>query len=347
MVLMARPTRVDLPGAWYHVLNRGIEKRAIFRSARCYERFIELLSRLPERFGVQLHGYVLMGNHYHLQLETPEANLSQAVHWLNVGYSIWLNRKYGRVGPLFQGRFKAILHEPAEALVINRYIHLNPVRIEPLGGHEGRSASGAEITEQLARRRVDALEQFRWSSYAFFAGNKPPPAWLNTGAILEFFGRGSQHKLQAAFRRDLQEAAAAGRWETDWKARVKYTVLLGGAEFVSEMRKLLRGDRDQQTGLRRAAREALAWPEIVRAVSDEWERPWEELLHFRGSGARETAFLLGRTRGRLSLKELGQLAGGLHHNAVSISIQRIGQRLQTDRALQRRFFRVQKALDHR
>ena len=60
-VLMARPTRVDLPGVWYHVLNRGIEKRAIFRSARCYERFIELLSRLPERFGVQLHGYVLMG----------------------------------------------------------------------------------------------------------------------------------------------------------------------------------------------------------------------------------------------------------------------------------------------
>jgi len=122
---------------------------------------------------------------------------------------------------------------------------------------------------------------------------------------------------------------------------VKYTVLLGGAEFVSEMRKLLRGDRDQQTGLRRAAREALAWPEIVRAVSDEWERPWEELLHFRDSDARETAFLLGRTRGRLSLKELGQLAGGLHPNAVSISIQRIGQRLQ------RRFSRVQKALDHR
>src|ERR1700751_6485149 len=97
----------------------------------------------------------------------------------------------------------------------------------------------------------------------------------------------------------------------------------------------------QQTGLRRAAREALAWPEIVRAVSDEWERPWEELLHFRDSDARETAFLLGRTRGRLSLKELGQLAGGLHPNAVSISIQRIGQRLQ------RRFSRVQKALDHR
>jgi hypothetical protein len=59
---------------------------------------------LPGRFGVRLHGYVLMPNRYHLQVETPEANLSQAIHWLNVGYSVWLNRKYGRVGPLFQGR---------------------------------------------------------------------------------------------------------------------------------------------------------------------------------------------------------------------------------------------------
>jgi len=125
---MARPTRLDYPGAWYHVLNRGIERRPIYPSRRCYEKFVELLSRLAERFGVRLHGYVLMPNHYHLQLETPEANLSQPLQWLNVSYSVWLNRKYRRVGPLFQGRFKAILHEPAEALMINRYIHLNPVR---------------------------------------------------------------------------------------------------------------------------------------------------------------------------------------------------------------------------
>ena len=91
---MARATRVDFPGAWYHVLNRGTERRVIFRSTRCYEKFIELLSSLPERFGVRLHGYALMGNHYHLQLESREANLSKAVHWLNVSYSVWFNRKY-------------------------------------------------------------------------------------------------------------------------------------------------------------------------------------------------------------------------------------------------------------
>jgi REP element-mobilizing transposase RayT len=107
---MARATRVDFPGAWYHVLNRGTERRAIFRSKRCCEKFIELLSSLPERFGVRLHGYALMGNHYHLQLESREANLSQAIHWLNVSCSVWFNRKYSRVGPLFQGTFQS--HPP-------------------------------------------------------------------------------------------------------------------------------------------------------------------------------------------------------------------------------------------
>ena len=342
---MARPTRIDFPGAWYHVLNRGIEKRSIFRSQRCYERFIELLSALPQRFGLKLHGYILMPNHYHLQVETPEANLSRAIHWLNVGYSVWLNRKYRRVGPLFQGRFKAILHEPDEAVIINRYIHLNPVRVKAAGGHEGRPSSEAEITKDLARQRVEILEQFPWSSYGYFAGTRAPVAWLSTQPILECFGQGSERKRQATFRRQLREAAATGDWETDWKSRLKYTLVLGSTEFVAKMRKLLQGDQDQQTGLRRASKEALDWTQVVRAVTKVWDRPWEELLHARGAGARETALFLGRTRARLTLKELGSLSGGLHHNAVSIAIRRFTLRLQTDRALQRKLALVEKTLN--
>jgi hypothetical protein len=150
------------------------------------------------------------------------------------------------------------------------------------------------------------LEQYAWSSYAFLAGIKPAPTWLCTETIFAFFGEGSQRKLQQTFRRQLQEAAAAGHFDTDWKAEVKYTVFLGSWEFVAQMRKLLRGDRDQQTGVRRGAVEALAWSQIVQAVSAAWNRPWEELLSARGSGAREAALFIGRTRGRLSLKELGE-----------------------------------------
>jgi hypothetical protein len=149
------------------------------------------------------------------------------------------------------------LTEPTEALEINRYIHLNPVRTAALGGHETRDVAAHEITAQLARRRLDALEHYHWSSYAFFAGTRAAPAWLCTESILAFVGRGSQCELQKAFRQQLREAAAIGRWEKDWKAQVKYTVLLGSAEFVAQMRKLLRGDGDQQTGVRRGALEAL------------------------------------------------------------------------------------------
>jgi putative transposase len=112
---MARPTRVDFPGAWYHVLNRGIERRSIFRSTRCCEKFIELLSSLPERFGVRLHGYALMGNHYHLQLESREANLSKALHGLKVSYSVRFT-KIQSSRTTVSGTFH--LHEPTEALKI-------------------------------------------------------------------------------------------------------------------------------------------------------------------------------------------------------------------------------------
>ena len=199
----------------------------------------------------------------------------------------------------------------------------------------------------IARRRVDALEQYHWSSYAFFAGTRAAPAWLCTESILAFFGRGSQCELQKAFRQQLREAAAIGRWETDWKAQVKYTVFLGSAEFVAQMRKLLRGDRDQQTGVRRGALEALTWTQIVQAVSNVWNEPWEELLSARGTGARQTALFIGRIRGRLSLKELGQLAGGIHHNAVGIAIRRFTQRLQSDRTLLEKVSLVQKELEPR
>jgi hypothetical protein len=232
-------------------------------------------------------------------------------------------------------------------MTLSAYGSGNPVRVKVLGGHETRDLVDAQITADLARQRMDALEQYPWSSYAFFAGTRSAPAWLCTEAILGFFGGGSQRERQQAFRRQLQETAAAGDWETSWKAQVKYTVFLGSVEFVDRMRKLLRGDRDQQTGVRRGAVEKLPWPQIVLAVSAVWKRPWQELLSARGSGARETALFLGRTRGRLSLKELGQLAGGIHHNAVGIAIRRFMARLKNDRTLRGKLSLVEKALQAR
>jgi putative transposase len=100
---MARPLRVVVPGAWYHVMARGIEGRTIYSSEGYYRKFEELLANLPERFGTRLHTYVLMPNHFHLQIETPRLNLSEAIKWLNLSYASWFNRKTRRNGPLLQG----------------------------------------------------------------------------------------------------------------------------------------------------------------------------------------------------------------------------------------------------
>ena len=113
------------------------------------------------------------------------------------------------------------------------------------------------------------------------------------------------------------------------------------------MRKLPRSDRDQQTGVRRGALEALTWTSNRASNQLCLHEPWEELLSARGTGARQTALFIGRIRGRLSLKELGQLEGGIHHNAVGIAIRRFTQRLQSDRTLLEKVTLVQKELEPR
>jgi hypothetical protein len=124
-----------------------------------------------------------MGNHYHLQIETLKHDLSRAIQWLNLSFSAWYNRLHRRRGPLFQVRFKAVLHDAEEsALIINRYIHLNPVRIKRLGGHEARASAeqrwgpaAEEVDKELVRARVEMLNSYRWSSYPAHCFEMLPP----------------------------------------------------------------------------------------------------------------------------------------------------------------------------
>jgi putative transposase len=339
---MARPTRLDLAGGWYHVLNRGIERRSIFKSSNCYSHFVELLSRLPKRFGVRIHGYVLMANHYHLQIETPQANLSRAIQWLNVSYSIWFNRKYQRMGPLFQGRFKAVLHESCtQALVINRYIHLNPVRISRLGGHAERSG---KATAELAKARVDALRNYPWSSYRSYLESTKKPEWLTTAGVLDFIGEGTPRKLAAQYRHELEGSAALGEWETDWKDKVKAMLLLGSQDFVERMSRRLKGDRREQTGLRNIRPGRLSWKQITEAVSTVWDQEWKTLSTAHGNGARSVALYVARHYSDRTLRELAQLTGDLEYPAVTMAIRRLERRLKSDKGLAKKIQRVLRML---
>jgi REP-associated tyrosine transposase len=343
---MARPLRLDIEGGWYHVINRGLEKREIFPGERTNSHFLDLLSVLPGRFSLKVHSYVLMGNHYHLQVETPKANLSQAIQWLNVSYSTWFNRLHRRVGPLFQGRFKAVLHDQdGSALTINRYIHLNPVRLAALGGHEGRAGpTQPELDREIIKARVAALN-YRWSSYNVYVGKEKNPGWLTTDSIYGFFHQRTARSLRAAYRRQLEQMAASGDWETDWKDKISASLLLGPDAFVRQMLKRLSGNRHEQLGLRQSERLGPDWKTICRAVSEVWREDWETLTGKRGNGALPAAWYLARNFAGMRLAELGSAAGDAAYSAVSMAISRFEKRLENDRDLQRRIKAVRAILE--
>ena len=106
---MARPLRITFPGVFYHVTSRGNERKNIYKSKRDREKFLEYLSEAHERYGAIIHAYCLMTNHYHLLIETPDANLPQIMKHLNSSYTTYFNVKRKRFGHLFQGRYKAFL----------------------------------------------------------------------------------------------------------------------------------------------------------------------------------------------------------------------------------------------
>jgi REP element-mobilizing transposase RayT len=186
---MTRPLRIDVAGGWYHVTTRGTERRVIFPDDGAYTHYLELLEEWTARFAVNVHAYVLMPNHVHLVVETPGANLSTAMQWLNTSYAMWFNRRAGRVGPLFQGRFKAILFDGrSEAWAVTRYVHLNPVRVKGLELAKGRSKA-----ESIGTARGDAgaagasganPARVPWSSYGAYAGWKRAPKWLKVETVL-------------------------------------------------------------------------------------------------------------------------------------------------------------------
>jgi len=129
LIFMTRPLRLEFSGALYHVTSRGDGREAIFLDNEDREIFLGVLSSVCERFNWCVHAYCLMDNHYHLLIETPDANLSKGMRQLNGVFTQSFNRKHKRVGHVFQGRYKAIIVQKESYLLeLARYIVLNPVR---------------------------------------------------------------------------------------------------------------------------------------------------------------------------------------------------------------------------
>ena len=204
---MARPLRIEYPGALYHVTCRGNARGKIFLIDSDRELFLQVLTQAVERFNWRCHAYCQMTNHYHLLIETVDPTLARGMRQLNGVYTQEFNRRHSRTGHVFQGRYKAILVErDAYLLELARYVVLNPVRAK------------------LVRRAQD----WPWSSYRATAGFEPAPSLLTTDWILEQFGS-SAKKAQATYRKFV----SAGRGVTVWE-NLRGQIYLGSGEFIEQ-----------------------------------------------------------------------------------------------------------------
>lgn len=207
---MARPLRLEFAGALYHVTSRGDRRESIYEDDEDRVAFLGVLARVVDRFNWLVHAHCLMGNHYHLLIETPDGNLAQGMRQLNGVYTQYSNRRHDRVGHLFQGRYKAILVQKESYLLeVSRYIVLNPVRA------------------QMVRSAGD----WPWSSYRATAGRVASPDWLTTAWVLSVFGERSS-EAQLAYRRFVSEGRGQpGPWDD-----LAHQVFLGDETFIDDMR---------------------------------------------------------------------------------------------------------------
>lgn len=346
---MSRPVRIDTKDGWYHVTARGYERRMVFRDDRDHEHFLELLEAMVTRHGVLVHAYVLMGNHYHLIIQTPHANASRALQWLNVSYSVWFNRRHNRVGPLFQGRFKSIPvdNNGSWALELSVYVHLNPVRIKGLGlGKCERKAEMAGLeqapTPNVVMERLRTLRAHRWSSYGAYAGYQRKPAWLTCEDLWQRVQQGEatgERPYREYCEARLKQGVKEGRWE-----QLTAGLAIGSVEFTEAMRRLVKGDRREQPAIKQWHR-LLPFDRVMAAVASAKRMKWESFCNRRGDWGRDAALWLGRKHCGMTLKELGEQVGA-DYPAVSKAIVRMDSRLSTDTPLRKVVERIEQAMSN-
>ncbi len=330
-------------------MARGNERRDIFRDDRDRRHFLEVLAELPERFGTLIHAWVLMDNHYHLLVETPEANLGRACQWLNVSYSVWFNRRHDRSGHLFQGRFKSVLVEPGRSLEVARYVHLNPVRVAGLGlgkfdRARQRTPGARDPGDPMVRRRLECLWGYRWSSYRGLAGLAPRMEWTSERLLSDSRGSSGEADGRRAFRDYHEAPLREGRLEPVWD-RLVGGAILGSTTFVESFKTRL-STLPREVSKAGEWRGAADWDRIVKAVETEWGEGWDRFRDRHGDWGRDVAIYLGRRQGRLALSDLGRRVGGLGPSATGQAVSRVARAVAEGGDLARRLRRIEVQLSN-
>ena len=319
---MARPLRIQYPDAWYHVMNRGRNRAKIFCSREDYTAFIELLKNASSLWKVRIAAYCLMSNHYHLLVQTPEANLSRYMRHINGLYTQYFNRTYKSDGQLFRGRYKSIVIDGDSYLLeLVRYIHHNP------------------LNAGLAKR----LEDYSWSSHRAYISKGNEGKWMHNDFVLSILEENKSKRRQAYIdfvKQEVPETLIA------LYEKKKLPLLLGAKDFINDIKQKYY-DKTRIKEVTQVKELFLDKLQIEKAVCGVYQIEVADLLKSRRGNyneARNVAIYLIRKYAGASLKDIGSRFDMKSFSSVSSVIVRIKQVMDRDKDLRQRITAVEKLL---
>ena len=321
---MSRPLRIQYPDALYHVMNRGRRGDEVFTEAEDYAAFIDLLKEIVDDYNVKVSAYCLMSNHYHLLVKTPDSNISRAMRHLNGVYTQRYNRIHHCDGPLFRGRYKAILVEADSYLLeLLRYIHRNP----------------------LEANLVDNLQKYNWSSHKGYLSKAKKWDWLHKRFALSLFSKDHAESIRLYKQFISQEVPDE---INKILGRRKLPPVLGTKKFMDRVKDLFFSDKSHEE-IPEAKILAPDPDKILEAVAKLYKVGMDDLLRSRRGYFNEprnvAIYLTRRLRGD-TLKVVGEVFGINKNSTVSSSIDRVKYEMRRDKGIRLRVEKLIKIMSN-
>ena len=311
---MSRPLRIQYENAWYHVMNRGRRGEPIFHEPDDYEYFIKLLKDTAEIWNIRIAAYCLLTNHYHLLIQTPDANLSRCMRHINGLYTQRFNRQHQVDGQLFRGRYKSILVDADSYLLeLVKYIHRNP----------------------LQTGIVDSLDAYTWSSHKGYKSQSVKWSWLYKDFILSMLTSNKQKQKKAY--KDLMREGEPSKL-IDFFNGTQLPAILGTEEFIDRIRTKFYKKSDSG---RVPQSKMLALPVnvIKQRVAEKYGVSQDKLMILRRgyvNEPRNAAIYLTRKYSGKTLLEIGVEFNMRHYSSVSSVVNKMIQLVKQDRHIRKR-----------
>lgn len=308
---MSRPLRVQYPGALYHVTGRGNERKAIFKDDADRGGFLRILAQSVDTYGVILHSFVLMTNHWHLLAQTPLGNLGEFMRHFNISYTSHYNRRHNRVGHLYQGRYKSFLVElDAYLSQVSRYIHLNPVQV-------------AAMKTMPPEKRLHYLWHYEWSSLSGYVAKEKRLDFVEYATVLAEYG-GDTRAGRQRYQKQIIEDLSAG---LPIKEKIIGQSILGSNGFVDWVREtFLESQADRERPAVGKIHRYVSTEEVLSIVSS--ETGITDVIRASGTTRQLVMMALYKYAG-LNNREIGDLLG-VDYSTVSQGRKRLRDKSKRD-----------------